>query len=218
MTAAVALLVAALAIGSVVGWCGPVVLRRLPSPVDASPDVYRRIPAARFAVGSGCVSAAASLVVLTTVHQWAGRLPWLVLSTAGVLLVCIDACTGYLPARGTSIALVMAAAAVLLMAVFGADWTTVGIAAVSGVGAAVLFAVLWLVGRGAVGFGDVKFAPLIGAAAGASSPAVLAAALLMGSIGAVAFGLAYQAVTRRRGFPYTPGLALGAFAALLLFG
>lgn len=205
--------------GLLVGLGAAPVVRRLPPPHDAAADIYRTIAVSRmFGLAVGLAAAFAVLFVVTSVGAWPARLPWLVLATIGVLLVCVDTCTQYLPRRGTTMALAVLGAALLVMPALGAGWATVGRAALAGLLSAGFFAVLWLVSRGAVGFGDVRFAPLVGASAGAVSWPLLGAALLLGSVGAVVFGLLYVAVTRRRTFPYTPGLVLGAFVALAVFG
>jgi leader peptidase (prepilin peptidase)/N-methyltransferase len=94
---------------------------------------------------------------------------WVVLATLGVLLAAIDARTSWLPLRLTQIAWLAMAIAALMSALLGGS---VWVAARALAGAAIagaLYVLVWLISRGGFGFGDVRFAPLLGAAAAAGS-------------------------------------------------
>ena len=84
--------------------------------------------------------------------------------------------------------------------------------------AVLLFFLVWLVSRGGIGFGDVRFAPLVGAAAASHSWSVLIWALLLGSLAGAGHGLVRLALRRRVRFrtrrgcwsaPISPGRDLG---------
>ena len=106
---------------------------------------------------------------------------WLVLATLGLLLAAIDAATTWLPLPLTRVAWAAVAAATGLGALLG-GWAQL----VRGLGGFLLaggvFAAVWLLTRGGFGFGDVRFAPLVGAATAAGSWSLLAWALVLGRL------------------------------------
>ncbi|MCW3156845.1 prepilin peptidase [Micropruina sonneratiae] len=211
---AAALAAVAVALGT------PALLRALPPPHadpaeqtgpvgEAGP--YRPLATGRFAlaVGVGVAGAGALAVTLapTVSPAFAG------LATLGVLSAAIDARTGYLPrmlaraawaltAAGLLACLPLAGPGPLLPAVAGAAATTA------------LFWAFWRWGGG-FGFGDVRLAPVIGAASAAVSWTTLAVALFLGGLLGVAWGLAWRATGRGRSFPYGPALVAGPFLALI---
>src|SRR5699024_9047166 len=80
------------------------------------------------------------------------------------------------------------------------------VAVAGAVGYGLLFALVWRLGRGGLGFGDVRLSVALGAATAACSPAVAVVAAVLGtSLGAVwAVG---RLLRGRRGiFPYGPFL------------
>jgi leader peptidase (prepilin peptidase)/N-methyltransferase len=89
------------------------------------------------------------------------------------------------------------------------------------VGGAVGFAaffVIGLIGRGALGYGDVKLAGVIGLMAGYPSViAALFAGILLGGLAALALIIARKA-TRKTAIAYAPYLVLGALAVILVHG
>jgi leader peptidase (prepilin peptidase)/N-methyltransferase len=104
----------------------------------------------------------------------------------------------------------------LLAAVLGGD---LGIALRAAAGAAIaggLYLLVWLISRGGFGFGDVRFAPLLGAAAAAESWALLWLTLLLGTVAGGLVGLARLARGRRDAFPYAPSMLAGAYAACVV--
>ncbi len=126
----------------------------------------------------------------------AARPLWLVLGTVAVLLAAIDARTTWLPLVLTRIGWLGMAAATVVAGLL--SWLSVGIdGAVQQVlrivaGAVIvgaLYAGVWLISRGGFGFGDVRFAPLVGAAAAAHSFSLLLAALVLGSLAGAGYGL-----------------------------
>ena len=81
--------------------------------------------------------------------------------------------------------------------------------------AGALYAGVWAISRGGFGFGDVRFAPLVGAAAAAHSFSVLLAALVLGSLAGAGYGLVRLIKRRRSPFPYAPAILAGAYLALV---
>lgn len=87
-----------------------------------------------------------------------------------------------------------------------------------GAAALALMLIIYAVGRGALGFGDVKMAALLGLAAGLGGAL---AGLLLGAIAAglsILILLALRLVSRRDYIPYGPFIALGGIIAILWGG
>ena len=87
-----------------------------------------------------------------------------------------------------------------------------------GAAALALLLAIYAIGRGALGFGDVKMGALLGLAAGLEGAL---AGLLLGAIAAgvtIVILLALRLVSRRDYIPYGPFIALGGIIALLWGG
>jgi len=192
------------------------VLRRLPEPAGGhDKPLYQDLPTIRFLL------VCAVLAALATAVSWLS-LPyniqpmWAVLATLGVLLAAIDARTSWLPLRLTQIAWLAMAIAGLVSALLGGSvWVAaraLGGAAIAGA----LYLLVWLVSRGSFGFGDVRFAPLLGAAAAAGSWSLLWLSLLLGTVVGGGVGLLRLAKGQREAFPYAPSMLVGAYAACVL--
>jgi leader peptidase (prepilin peptidase) / N-methyltransferase len=191
-------------------------LRLLPEPVpgDGRP-IYRDLGSSRFLLICGGLAGIATAVSWLSLPRYA-QLMWSVLAILGVLLAAIDARTGWLPLRLTRIAWLTMALATLLAALLGGGvWVPVRSVA----GAAIaggLYLLVWLISRGGFGFGDVRFAPLLGAAAAADSWTLLWWVLLLGTLVGGLVGVCRLALGRREAFPYAPSMLAGAYAACLV--
>ena len=191
-------------------------LRRLPEPVpgDGKP-IYRDLGTTRFVLVCGALAGVAAAISWFTVPRYAQPM-WSVLAILGVLLAAIDARTGWLPLLLTRTAwLAMGVASVLAASLGGGIW----IAVRSAVGAAIaggLYLLVWLLSRGGFGFGDVRFAPLLGAAAAADSWTLLWWTMLLGTVSGGIVGVLRLVRGRREGFPYAPSMLVGAYAACLV--
>ena len=220
-----AVLILAVATGLALFLATPALLRSLPEPgadpgaedTDDSEDPtdakipYADLATRRFAGFVGGLAAVAAAIPALTLPR--PVLPaWLVLATVGLLLAAIDARTTWLPLPLTRVAWVAMTAATVVGAVVG-GWAQL----VRGVGGFVLagavFGAIWLVTRGGIGFGDVRFAPLVGAATAATSWTMLAWALVLGSLAGALVGLIRLAVGRRGAFAYGPSILAGAYLA-----
>lgn len=179
-----------------------------------------------FRAAVGLTTLVAGVVVALAVPV-AAQPVWCGLVLLGPLLGWIDAATTWLPARLTHwswllTGLGMIGTAVLgltVAAATGVPWWHPPLGAV--VGAAVVggfFAVVWWLGRGALGFGDVRLAIVLGAATGALGPATVVFAVLVGTGSAAIWALLRAATGRRDAFPYGPFLLVGAFLAPLMTG
>jgi leader peptidase (prepilin peptidase) / N-methyltransferase len=207
---------AAVLTGVAAGVLWLLVLPRLREPAtEEEKRPYADLVTARLALMvAACAAVGAGLAWLQL--PVAQRPVWVVLSTAGVVLAAVDGLTTWIPAAATRWAWLVMAAAAPLMVWLGASWADVNRTVAGGLVAGGLYGLAWLLTRGGFGFGDVRFVPLIGAAAAAVSWTLLFAALLVGSLLAVGHGV-WRQVRRTGGVqPWAPSLLFGAYAALLI--
>jgi leader peptidase (prepilin peptidase)/N-methyltransferase len=191
-------------------------LRRLPEPVpgDGKP-IYGDLGTTRFVLVCGLLAGSGAAVSWLTVARYAQPM-WSVLAVLGVLLAAIDARTSWLPLLLTRISWLAMAVASVLAAPLGGG---ASVAVRSAAGAAIaggLYLIVWLLSRGGFGFGDVRFAPLLGAAAAADSWTLLWWTLLLGTVSGGSVGVLRLLRGRREGFPYAPSMLVGAYAACLV--
>ena len=195
---------------------GPI-LRALPEPelgTGESKLTYASLAGWSFAIGCALLAGVAGGLGWVFSPEPARPL-WLVLGTAGVLLSAVDARTTWLPLPLTQAAWTLTAVAGAAAGAIGGVPTLLRVAAGAAIAGA-LYLGVWLVSRGGFGFGDVRFAPLIGAAAAAHSFTVLLWALLLGSLVGAVHGLLRLVRRQRDPFPYAPAILAGAYLALVL--
>jgi leader peptidase (prepilin peptidase)/N-methyltransferase len=212
---ALATVVIAVTIGATSAVLVRPLLRRLPEPVagDGKPT-YRDLGTTRFVLVCGALAGVAAAISWLSVPRYAQPM-WSVLAILGVLLAAIDARTSWLPLQLTRTAwLAMTVTAVLAASLGGGVWVVVRAAAGAAIGGG-LYLLVWLLSRGGFGFGDVRFAPLLGAAAAADSWTLLWLTLLLGTMTGGLMGLLRLAQGRRDPFPYAPSMLVGAYAACL---
>lgn len=208
-----------LTVGLFVAVSAASVLRRLPEPHftpgpgEEPKTAYRDLRSLPFLLSCSVLAMIASAATLAFVSR-PGWPVWLVLSSCGVLLVAIDARTTWLPLSLTRACWFLAVVATALSLALGGDAAylvrSVGGAAAAGL----LYLAIWLVTRGGIGFGDVRFAPVLGAATGGQSWTLLLWALTLGTMVGAVHGL-FRLLTDRRGpFPYAPSMLAGTFVAL----
>lgn len=171
----------------------------------------------RFAVGAAAMCGAAGLTAVASL-PWPVWVPWVGFGVVGVWLACVDAVTGVVPRPVSLVAVGVIGILVVAQALIEASWAPLLRALVGGAGVWILFAGLWLVAAGAMGFGDVRFSLPWAMTAAAASWQHLVLATLLGSVFALLLGLLTRARLGRsvQSFPYTPGLAAGLFAAAVL--
>lgn len=199
------------------------VLTRLPEPADPGDKVpYATLPTAGFVLGCAALAGAAVGVSWLFVPL-AARPLWAVLGTVGVLLAAVDARTTWLPLPLTRAGWLLMGAAGLLAAglagVGGGSGAALRTLLGSALGAAMagaLYLLIWWVSRGGFGFGDVRFAPLVGAAAAVPTFSALLWALALGSLVGGVVGAVRLAERRPGPFPYAPAILAGGYLALLL--
>jgi leader peptidase (prepilin peptidase) / N-methyltransferase len=207
----VAVLVTALVSTAVVG----PLLRWLPPRHEPDEPVYAELARPDFVLACVLCSAVAAALSWTTLPPALQPL-WSVLSVTGVLLAAVDAATTWLPLRLVQVTWAAMAVATLTGATLGGGWGLLLRAAGGAVVAGGLYLVVWLVSRGGFGFGDVRFAPLLGAAAAAHSWGLLAGALLAGSLLGAVHGLLRLLRRRPGAFPYAPAMLGGTYLAALV--
>lgn len=208
----------AVAVGAAVGTAllaGPVVAR-LPEPADGAGKIrYADLATPGFVIGSGLAAGAAAAVGWLTVPGAVQPL-WWVLATFGVVLAAVDLRTTWLPLRLTRLAWAAMAVAGLVALLLGAGWSAVLRAVAGAALAGLLYLVVWRLSRGGFGYGDVRFAPLVGAATAASSWSLLVLGLFAGSVLGAAYG-GWRLVRRRAGpFPYAPAMLVGGYLACVI--
>jgi leader peptidase (prepilin peptidase)/N-methyltransferase len=134
---------------------------------------------------------------------------WLPLSAALAWLAAVDLDVARLPDR-----ILIPTAIWTALGVGATLWITGPLAGVEAILAAALcgggFWILHLAGRGALGFGDVKLAAVIGAATALVSWSAVLYALVAGCI----LTIAWAAARRQRELAFGPWLALGAVMAV----
>ena len=191
-------------------------LRMLPEP--AEPDgkrAYRDLASPHFVLACSLCAAVAAAVSWATLPP-ALQPAWTVLAVGGVLLAGVDAVTTWLPLTLTRMTWVAMAVATLIGASLAASWSMLARAAVGAAVAGTVYLLIWLLSRGGLGFGDVRYAPLLGASAAAQSWELLVWALVAGSLLGALAGLARLAVRRPGAFPYAPTMLGGTYLAALL--
>lgn len=190
------------------------VLLRMPEPEGVAEKIpYRSLPTPGFIWLCGGLAAAAAAITWHSVPLAAVPL-WTVLSTVGILLAVIDARTTWLPLRLTQIAWLLMVLSALAAGALGGGWQLVVRSGVGAGTAGAVYFVGWVLTRGGFGFGDVRFAPLLGAAAGADSWRLLLWALFLGTVVGGIHGLVRLARSRSGPFPYAPSMLAGAYLAL----
>lgn len=191
-------------------------LRWLPEPADGDGKVpYAALGTRRFVAGCAVLAGLAVALPLAVLPAVVQPL-WWVLGVPVLLLTAIDLRTTWLPLRLTRLAWVAMVAAALVTAQLGGGWPLLGRVGAGAAGVALLYLALWrLSGRG-IGFGDVRFAPLVGAATAAVDASMVLTALLLGSMAGAAHGVARWLRGRREPFAYAPAIWAGAYLACLL--
>ena len=91
-------------------------------------------------------------------------------------------------------------------------------AAVGGLGYWLLLAAMWFIYPSGMGYGDVKFARVLGLYLGWIHPVLILYGLMFAGIGGSVVGIATLIITRdrKRGFPFGPWLAGGCVLAMLM--
>jgi len=207
---AVLVLVLAAAVPVLVGTRA--VLRRLPEPAEpAGKAPYGSLATDRFVATCTVLAGTSAALVGLTLPTSAWPL-WWVLCAPGLVLVAVDARTTWLPLPLTRLVWAATVGAVVPATALGGPALLARSAAGAGA-AALLYLVLWRLSRGGLGFGDVRLAPVLGAAAAAVGWSTLFATLLLGSLVGAAVGVLLALRGRPGSFAYAPSMLAGAFLA-----
>ena len=178
-------------------------------------EVGQPHPGPRWWIPLATATASGLLAWRFGVDRWPLLLPTLPLAWCGPWLSAIDLDVRRLPNRLLAAHAALVAAGVGAAAVIADD---AAIAIRAALGGAVAFAVFWVLDRlrpGGFGWGDGKYVPILGAATAAVSLTVEWWAFLIACLAAV---MATPFRRRRTAFPFGPWLAIGALAAIALFG
>jgi leader peptidase (prepilin peptidase)/N-methyltransferase len=141
---------------------------------------------------------------------WPVLLLWLPLVPLLASLAAVDLDVGRLPDRLLLPAAAWTVVCIVLLGIQQHSLTGLLAAAAASVLCGASFWAMHLASRGALGFGDVKLAAIVGAAVAAVAWQSLVWALL----GACALGLVWAGITRRREIAFGPWLAFGAIVAV----
>jgi leader peptidase (prepilin peptidase)/N-methyltransferase len=187
-------------------------LVRLPEPDEPAGKVaYADLPTRRFVLVCTLLAAAAAALVGLTLPAPTWPL-WWVLCAPALVLVAVDARTTWLPLGLTHLVWGAAAGATVLATVLGGP-TLLLRAAVGASATALLYLLLWRLSGRTLGFGDVRLAPVLGAAGAAVGWSTLLATLLLGSLVGAAVGVVLMVQRRPGAFAYAPSMLAGAFLA-----
>jgi leader peptidase (prepilin peptidase)/N-methyltransferase len=141
-----------------------------------------------------------------------------VAALALVILADIDLEHRRLPVAVVYPTLVAGAGLLVLSAAETHDWGAIGTAAIGGAAMFVLFALIWFVTRGGMGFGDVRLAGLCGMFLGYFGWRIVAVGFLVTAVAAGVVGIALFAAgkaNRKTALPYGPFLAVGTMVGVL---
>lgn len=189
---------------------------RLPEPDDGAGKLrYAELADGRFVLGCTALAGLAAPAAGLT-QPLAAQPLWWVLGTGGLVLAAIDARTTWLPLSLTRLAWAAMTAAGLLALLLGLGWPALLRAAGGAAAAGLLYLAVWWLSRGGFGFGDVRFAPLVGAATAADGWTTLLLGLLAGSVLGAAYGVVRRVRRRAGPFPYAPALLAGAYLGVVL--
>lgn len=188
------------------------VLVRLPEPAEPGGKApYRTLPTGRFVAACTALATGTAALVGLTLPPAVWPL-WWVLCAPALVLVAVDARTTWLPLPLTRLVWAATVGAAVPATMLGGP-ALLARGAVGAAAAALLYLVLWRLSRGGLGFGDVRLAPVLGAAAAAVGWSTLLATLLLGSLVGAAVGVVLTLRGRPGSFAYAPSMLAGAFLA-----
>jgi len=200
---------------------GPVLGARLPEPDEG--QILGKLPYSELRAPlrvATLLAATLGAQVATLAVSAELRPVWLVYGASVAALVWVDAYTTWLPAKLNWLVtaeLVVAASVGMCLA---DNPATLGLHLVGGAVASLGFWWLfWRLGRGALGFGDVRLGPLAGAVAASLGINGWLIGLFSSTIVGVLWGLTvgrrYPAPGTERGFAYGPAIWIGPYIALV---
>lgn len=197
----------------------PLVLRRLPEPstVGGEDGPGWAALAGWQTLGQHLGTAVVgTALVLSTLEpaRWPLWWPWL---SSGLASALLDARTTWIPRQLCWVGWALCPVSLLVAGLVEIPLPALATAAGGALVATALFWLVWRLGRGAIGFGDVRVMPMIGLAAGSLGPGGWWWSLLLGT----SLGAAVAVVRRLRHRPgamaYAPALVGGpALAAVLI--
>ncbi len=211
--------------GLATGLLAPSVLRRIALRPIADGSSHEHEPAAstNSLLRPGFWIATVAVAVLVGgatgwLLPWRSWAPWLVLAVGGALLITVDAATRRLPNPIMYPVWAAMAVAIAICAVVGHDPMIAVRMVVGAAGWGLILYLVWWISSGQVGFGDVRLALPLGAAAGSLGWDMIYLSLLLGTFVGALTGLAVRIRRGRSAPPFAYGPALYAGCVLALLG
>ncbi len=206
---------AAVAAGALV-WPAPAVIAALPEPEQAAEDKtpYTELGRTRQLRHRLAVAAALAAGSVGAVLGWDPALAaWAYVCAVGVVLSFIDWRTSLLPFRLVAPSYGVVAGCVGFAALVARNAGLAERAAAGWLGAYALFALMWVVYRKGIGYGDVRLSGVLGMALALVGWPALLVGLYSGFLfGAVGGGLlALVGKVDRKGYPFGPFMVAGAW-------
>jgi leader peptidase (prepilin peptidase)/N-methyltransferase len=165
--------------------------------------------------GRDTVAVLAGLAVGGLVAAGLGRSPVGVIASAGAVALLSAAAS--IDLRERRVPNVLTYSGIVLALTAGALAGALALAALGCLVATGLMGLMYVIGRGRLGMGDVKLAAAVGAAVGpAAVPLFLLTSGIAGAVGALALLAAGRG--RHGTMPYAPALVVGALVALIQAG
>lgn len=164
------------------------------------------------------ITNAALWMALAAHFGWSLLLPpFLLLASAALALSVVDLFTYRLPDRITFPVLYVSIPVMVVVSLVRGEPRQLLWAAVGSLGYWGLLALLWLISPRSMGYGDVKFARILGLYLGWIHPVLPVYALLVSGVSAsvIGIGVALAARDRKKAFPFGPWMAVGAVVAIL---
>lgn len=192
----------------------PVLLRSVPEPESAVED--HKVPYAMLASPAFCgavAAFAAAGVVLVRQTVPAPLQPlWCVVVTLGTILAGVDWATTWIPARWNNIGIGLTAVLVFAGFCLGVSSDKLVTAVLGGCAALGIYWLIWIAARGGMGFGDVRFAILVGIPVASLGWPSFVLALLATPLIALVPALIAR-VRGRKHIPFAPAILAGAYVA-----
>lgn len=211
-----ATVVAGMLLASLVGVGLPAALGRLPEPASGEGKTpYAELATPRFCLATAAAVAAGFLLLAWAVPE-AQQLLWWPLASVGTVLAAVDLATTWLPRVWTWAAVV--ATVVCGAGAIAAAGLPAGMAIRGLIGGAVAFGVylcVFVLGRGQMGFGDVRYALLVGVPVTAGGWSAWFVAMMAAPLLALVPALAARS-RGHAGIPFAPALLAGAYLAAAL--
>lgn len=212
------IVIAAMAVAAAVAaFWAPEAIRRLPDPVEVEVP-YAELAGRRHLGGRLAVAAAIVAGSLGAALGPEPSLPvWCFLSVVGVALSYVDWRVRLLPLRIVAPSYVVVGLLLLGAMLVTGDYGAAERALIAWIATYAVFALMWLVYRRGIGYGDVRLSGVLAMALGWLGWTELVvgmyAAFILGAL--IGGGLAIAKVVDRKGYPFGPFMFAGAWIGVV---